>query len=627
MKKKSLLKTIFLTERAFAALVEWMTAQGWASSVTIVETTNRLGWKGAAGAPSCPKIERTDLPADSPFYQLGIKHLWVQRDWTSCAACAVNNLFQAEVVEACARALDRKDVEKAAKAVLEAGAISDARLETLNEEAVHDVLQPSRRSRVVGLLVSVYSPKAGVPHWNALRQTQTQWVLLDSMLPHPTFVPNIEMWLRGSDIVWPILAVLKDEVENVEDVSFPIAIPMRTPTSKGDPPVRELESELNEFIQGVEPFKEWLPERSPERAPPVVSEMMARECMKMHPGATKEEAMGEMRAMLDRPQRREEKEAAPVEPKAAGAKELRTNVSVVKCVETAHDEGCVLKVFLTESSEEADLRVLSTLEYFSRVSLTPKLLEGGSLERHLVLLMERYEPFTLFIKRKPDDVATFKKLFALLMRVARHGWFLGDIKPDNFVVDVEGERVKRVLAIDIEPAHSSSFQQDSQLMDRMPYESREARQTALTLTYGATMVYLLYRMMKHFNGRQNKHPTVLGEILRELKLYAFALPDYQVVRASHFGAVWCSLVRHYLKKGGQPPSCSEFWEDLRKKISYKHPYSEKPEYRQPHPPFREFKPIDERIQPKELSEATKRLARKALRRELLDVRSATAAVA
>jgi hypothetical protein len=259
----------------------------------------------------------------------------------------------------------------------------------------------------------------------------------------------------------------------------------------------------------------------------------------------------------------------------------RTFTIAVPCDNTASDEKCYLKIFLTAYDTARALEALHVNQYFSKEQLTPELYEGGQTSKgNLVLLMERYEDsFSAALRemtrglRKNEDVKDITdnihfyidETFRVLRNVAQRGWFLADVKTDNIVVNTAKSTPDKALrVIDIEIDHVSSVEKDAGLVKKFEVPT-------VCFTYNVTMLYLLKKYVYRYHHELITN-IICQRIDEELRKYHFTLPAYDELKKSRFIRLVTLMYESYHikqqnKSHGKVPPLRDFWLALSQKIN------------------------------------------------------------
>jgi hypothetical protein len=172
----------------------------------------KTGEKSGEPKPGCQPFRIVELPDD-----FEVKYLWQSDEDTSCGACAVNNLLQREVEEACDEPLRLEEVEK----ILQRERYEVTRLST--RTYVSHLTSNKDDACLIGVLMQLEPQTKSKPkpkskletksdvdsRWIALKKTKTSFFYLDSLSEKPQQIGNLEGFIYHHNVQFPMLMVEK----------------------------------------------------------------------------------------------------------------------------------------------------------------------------------------------------------------------------------------------------------------------------------------------------------------------------------------------------------------------------------------------------------------------------------
>ena len=553
----------------------------------------------------CSKIIVQTLPQETAI--AGITKIWTQKDCTSCGACAINNLLQEEVKEACATPLGLGEVVK----ILENKHYLVTTLSNMLEVQYH-----IREKNIVGFLMQhkQHLKEGGFwLHWTAIKAIDNDWVHVDSCVSYPVVLskPVLDWIQRQSlSVEWPILMVAENPTPAMTDVgswgrTLESAAPPSEEGLQEGAPAENAEKNLNpppaaspltpaEAVEAEAPSREEVATKTRSIEPILAPEVRA---------PPHEEVVKKSNNIQSR--------RFPVAPNIKASKIPRNITTSSKCSERAHQEKCFLKIFQELEKSDQMQSMLEINKYFSDHGLTPKLYQGGVHEGKLVFLSEKYQmsvgellsktyseleklqekyrfssikdfladklekpPQFLFLRKNVFD--TLNMIFGEIRKVAQKGWFLADMKPMNIVVnygnvDLSAPSAVRVIDIEtffISAIYKYDFKDDNGTDEKLV--TKFGKETVV-YTYNVTMLYLLAKYIARY-FKLNDWPHFWERFSRELQKFNLTLPEYTDLSDTRFFNILRRIYVHYHVKSKQPTnyrelSLPEFWARLQEKIT------------------------------------------------------------
>jgi len=297
-------------------------------------------------------------------------------------------------------------------------------------------------------------------------------------------------------------------------------------------------------------------------------------------------------------------EAAVPEPtqNAMPASEDKFNnaVRVVPCNEDDKEHHCILRISrampqnLNQKQKDAwerkwlfEIRVSTYLgSHPDQAPFAPAVQEAQVYQNRLMMLLKThgFSLTDIIVRSRPnvDERKVCHEICRLLRRIAIHGIFLADMKPDNIVVDITEHQPENVVkVIDFENAYISFPEWDKALCKCFLQDTDVTKARFIRLLYGASMCFLLYSFIKRYlrlhlvpDSLANSLTVTLSGALAE---YAFHLPELEdllkiekdlLVESKYFVSLQ-KILDHYKYFKAEPPKTQlgVFWEYLRKMIT------------------------------------------------------------